>query len=87
MHLSTTLITFIITFASATPLPDSEAEPIRTLFKRGCFTSGESWGIYQGVALNGAESACSAALGNNALYNGSAFNPLIYRRLSQLGNH
>ena len=75
MHLSAALLASILTLTSAVPLAESQPNPSPTLSKRGCFSGGESWGVYQSNALSAARSACSAGLGNNAVYNGSTLPP------------
>lgn len=75
MHLSAALLASILTLTSAAPLAESQPNPAPTLSKRGCFSGGESWGVYQSNALSAARSACSAGLGNNAVYNGSMLPP------------
>lgn len=61
-----TLINLALAVTAATALPSTPAaqgEEARSIEKRGCYTSGASWGSGKDLALQYAAAVCNSALG------------------------
>ncbi|ROW00325.1 hypothetical protein VMCG_07237 [Cytospora schulzeri] len=56
----TTLINLALAVTATIALPSTQGKEARNIAKRGCYTSGASWGAAKDLALEKASDACNA---------------------------
>lgn len=69
MQLTTLILALAV--ATAMALPSAQQEEAHSIEKRGCYTSGASWGSAKAFALQEATAACNSALGARTYTSGS----------------
>lgn len=83
----TTLIELALAITAAMALPSDptfHSEEARSIEKRGCYTSGASWGDSKDLALQYAAAACNSALGQRTYVSSAPVQAACYNLNSNL---
>ena len=83
----TILINLALAVTAAMALPSDptvHSEEARNIQKRGCYTSGESWGDSKDLALQYAAAACNSALGQRTYVSSAPVQAACYNLNSDL---
>lgn len=83
----TTVINLALVFTATMALPSAptvQREEARNIEKRGCYTSGASWGGGKDLALKYADTACQAILGQRNYVNDAPVAAACYNLDSNL---